>query len=365
MNRNLASAHFSATYVEARQKFLDAASTRQAVTEAFTLPGHRGALDEDLSIDIAYVGAIDARQLVILSSGTHGPEGFCGSACQVAALHDDDLAARLARSDVALLLIHAVNPYGFSHMQRTNQDNVDLNRNHIDFDRPLPRNDAYPEVDALLLPQSWPPSRQDEQALANYVARHGLNAYQRTVSGGQYTMGNGMFYGGSGPTWNNLTMRSILRKYAANAMHIAWIDVHTGLGPCGHGEKIYAGPNVPAELARARAWWGGDVFSTFDGESESPEISGSITTIAYDECPDADISVMALEFGTLPFDEVLYRMRAMHWLLRNPGAPAAQHNEIRRQVRDAFYCDNDEWKGAVWGQSRVALLQALVGLARA
>lgn len=362
MNRILVTSHFSSTYVEARRKFLDAAAFRQAATEAFELPGHRGALDEDLSIDVAYIGAPDAHRLLILSSGTHGPEGFCGSGCQIAALHDDDLAARLARSGVALLLIHAVNPYGFSHLQRTNQDNVDLNRNHIDFGALLPNNDAYAEVDALVLPQSWPPSHCDEQALADYIERNGVKAYQRALSSGQYTLRNGMFYGGSEPTWNNLVARSILRKYAGHARHIAWIDAHTGLGPRGHGEKIYAGRNVAAELACARAWWGADVFSTFDGESESPDVSGPVATIVYDECPNAAAALIALEFGTLPFEEVVYRLRALHWLLRNPDAPSTQQNEIRRQVRDAFYCDDDEWKSAVWSQSRVALLQALVGL---
>ncbi|VWD40551.1 hypothetical protein BLA18112_06740 [Burkholderia lata] len=364
MNRPTVTSHFSGTYAEARSKFIDAAVYRQAAIETFVLPDHRGALDETLSIDVAYIGAADADRLLILSSGTHGPEGFCGSGCQIATLHDDDLIARLGKSGVALLLVHAVNPYGFSHMQRTNQDNVDLNRNHIDFDAPLPENDEYAEVDALVLPESWPPAPEDERALADYIARNGMLAYHRALSSGQYTMSNGMFFGGQEPTWNNRTMRSILRRHAARATHIAWIDVHTGLGPRGHGEKIYAGRNIAPELARARAWWGTDVFAPFDGESESPGVSGPVASIVYDECPGAAVGLMALEFGTLPFDEMIYRLRALHWLLRHPQAPQTQGTAIRRQIRDAFYCDDDEWKGAIWAQSRVAVLQAVTGLSQ-
>lgn len=52
-----------------------------------------------------------------------------GSGCQLALLHDADLKARLARAGVGLLLIHDIDPYGFSHLQRTNEDNFDVNRN--------------------------------------------------------------------------------------------------------------------------------------------------------------------------------------------------------------------------------------------
>lgn len=365
MERTPVTRHFSGSYAEARRKFLDAAVHRHATLESFVLPGQRGALGETLAIDVAGIGVADAERLLILSSGTHGPEGFCGSGCQIAALFDDDLMARLARAGVGLLLIHAVNPYGFSYLQRTNQDNVDLNRNHIDFSAALPVNDAYPDVDRLVLTRTWPPSPDDEQALADYIARNGMLAYHGALSRGQYATPDGMFFGGREPTWNNRTMRTILRERAAHATTIAWIDAHTGLGPRGHGEKIYAGRNVAAELARARAWWGADVVAPFDGESESPGVSGPVASIVHDECPRADVGLMALEFGTLPFDEMIYRLRASHWLLRHPDAPAELRREILQRIRDAFYCDDDAWKGAIWGQTRTALLQALMGLAAA
>lgn len=57
--------------------------------------------------------------------------------------------------------------------------------------------------------------------------------------------------------------------------------------------------------------------------------------------------------------------RADHWLHRHPAAPAQQQAQIRQGLRDAFYCDNDEWKGMVLGQARVAMLQTLLGLGQA
>ena len=89
---------------------------------------------------------------------------------QVSTLHDTDLLARLEQAGVALVLVHAVNPHGFSHLHRTNEDNIDLNRNHIDFGAPLPVNAQYAEVEPLVLPATWPPTAADEAAMAALMA---------------------------------------------------------------------------------------------------------------------------------------------------------------------------------------------------
>ena len=53
-------------------------------------PSERGAVGEELSMDFAFVGKPGASNgLLLVISATHGVEGFCGSGCQVALLHDD------------------------------------------------------------------------------------------------------------------------------------------------------------------------------------------------------------------------------------------------------------------------------------
>ncbi|WP_233887022.1 M14 family metallopeptidase [Paraburkholderia flagellata] len=355
--------HFSGTYGEARRKFLKAADQQNAHLETFVLPDYKGAVGEELAIDVAYFGRMDASRILIVSSGTHGPEGFCGSGCQMAALHDADLMARVARSDIGLLMIHAINPYGFSHLQRTNQDNVDLNRNHINFDAALPQNAKYVQLDALVFPDTWPPSREAQLALDSRVAELGQAVATQALVTGQYSVPNGLLYGGQTPTWNNTTVRRILRKFTADASHIGWIDIHTGLGPFGHGDKLYGGRRRPDDLKLARAWWGALVFSPFENQEDTAEVSGLVVTSIYDECPGAVAALIGLEFGTWPEAEVMFRLRASQWLLRHPESDESQRQFIRQQLKDAFYCDNDVWKGMVWGQTRAAMLQALSGLA--
>ena len=45
---------------------------------------------EELSIDYAWFGASDAPKVLVLISGTHGAEGFCGSGCQVGWLSEGE-----------------------------------------------------------------------------------------------------------------------------------------------------------------------------------------------------------------------------------------------------------------------------------
>ena len=81
-----------------------------------------------------------------MSSACHGVEGYCGSGIQISLLHDAAWHEAVRASGVAVLYIHALNPYGFSWWRRTTQENVDLNRNwqnfdhHFDHHAPLPAN---------------------------------------------------------------------------------------------------------------------------------------------------------------------------------------------------------------------------------
>src|SRR5205807_10591933 len=82
----------------------------------------------------------------------HGVEGFGGAGCQVGFLIDR-LYEALPSSGCALL-VHALNPHGFAWLRRVNEDNVDLNRNFIDFSQP-PSSAAYEPLHDWLVPTDW------------------------------------------------------------------------------------------------------------------------------------------------------------------------------------------------------------------
>jgi hypothetical protein len=357
---------FAGTYPQARQKFLAAAAGAGLPVESKLHP-LKGRDGEELAIDVARDGHPDAGTLLILSSACHGVEGFCGSGVQVAALRDQAWREHTRSRDVAVLYLHGLNPYGFSHLRRTTHENVDLNRNFHDFSRPLPVNEAYREVQSLLLPEEWPPTEANMAQIQNYVATKGEAAYQAAITRGQHEFPDGLFYGGGEASWSNKAVREVLRAHGRRAGRIAWIDVHTGLGPAGVGERIYAARDDAATLQRARQWWDGGgktpVTSIYDGSSVSAFLTGMMFNAAYDECPQAEYTGMAIEYGTVPMMQTLQALRGEQWLDRHPQAPPKLADQIRRQVKDAFYTDTDSWKEQVVRQAREALFQAADGLA--
>ena len=358
-------AAFSARYAQARVKFLEGAAAAGMAIRSFEHP-LKGRDGETLAMDVALDGPADAQSLLIVSSACHGVEGYCGSGVQVFATHDAEWRAKAQAAGVAVLYIHALNPHGFSHVRRVTHENVDLNRNFQDFSKPLPVNAAYAEIHDLLLPAQWPPTTENNAAIADYIARNGQLKFQAAVSQGQHQFADGLFFGGTAPTWSNTTLREVLRTFGRQAQRIAWIDLHTGLGPSGVGERIFACNDDKAAFERAKAWWDpkGEtrITSIYDGSSTSAFLTGLMWMAAYEECPQAEYTGIAMEYGTVPFHEVSQALRADHWLHKHPHAPADQHAAIKQQLMDAFYTDTDAWRGQIISQARQAMFQAVEGL---
>lgn len=359
-----APSYFAATYVEARERFLVAATVRGLAVESHVHPEVHGAEHEPLAIDVACMGPASADVVLLLTSGTHGAEGFCGSGVQVGLLHDSRFLDAVQASGARVVLLHALNPYGFSHLRRTNEDNIDLNRNFRSFSpRPSP-NLKYAAVHDFIVPATWPPGPEDVARMEAYVATQGMRALQAAVSGGQCEYPDGLFYGGIAPAWSNTVLRQLLRDEGARRRTLGWIDFHTGLGPRGHGEKIFAGGDA-ATLERTRRWWGADVTSFEDGTSTSAPLTGVNFNAVIDECPGVASAGIALEYGTLPVLDVINALRADQWLSNTQDAPAAMRTAIKRQVRDAFYQDADDWKIMVYDQALTTSLAALVAMTAA
>lgn len=315
-------------------------------------------------MDFAFLGESDCRRTLLITTATHGIEGFCGAGCVSLLLDDTDLQERARRNGVALLLVHGVNPYGFSHLRRVNEDNIDLNRNGIDFRQSVPPNPLYEKVDELLIPKTWPPTKDVDSHLDKVIAEMGQDSFRKAIAGGQYIKPDGLYFGGAKRSWSAQTLFQGLKAMLATTENLGWIDVHTGLGPYGHGEKMYVGRQDPAEEARARSWWGQDVFSIYRKEAVSGSVSGALAHLVYDLGLSLRSTTMALEYGTVGSSKVRMALRGDQWLYRNPQAPAAQAHAIKQALKDAFFCDEPIWKGMILGQFKVAVIQAIDGLAR-
>lgn len=349
-------APLSPSYAEARAAFSEAAETAGAHLASYRHPA-RGREGEELAIDVAELGPRDADRCVVVVSATHGVEGYCGSALQ---RHWLDHHAGRRPDGTRVVMVHAFNPYGFSWVRRVNEDNVDLNRNFIDWTAELPVNADYATVADLLVPRDWSAATIDATTadLLEHAGRWGMDRFQEVVSGGQHHHPTGLFYGGAEPTWSHRWLRRWAPSALAGASEVVIIDLHTGLGPWGFGELISSAPTDDPEYTRAVALWGEDVRSMVDGESVSASLAGDWLSISGELAPDAAVTAIAIEYGTVDMVTVLQALRADAVLHAFGDAAAPTAAEIRTLVRAAFADDDPAWIEACWTR-----FQSIVGAA--
>lgn len=353
---------FSAHYAEARQKFLAAATAAGAALDSVENP-NSGPDGGRLITDTARLGPESASRLLVLNSATHGVEGFCGSGAQIGLLHGGELET--LPDDTAVLLIHAINPFGFAHLRRVNEDNVDINRNFIDHDAPHPANEPYDSVHAFLAPADWdgPARAAADRGIDDYIATNGEFAFQAAVTGGQYGHADGLFYGGQAPVWSNQVLHGIIDRQVNGRARVGFIDFHTGLGPRGYGEPIFVGQPKSADHRRARDWYGDDVTSPEAGNSKSAVVQGTLASAFTSTLPaGTTFTGIALEYGTVPVLDVLNALRADNWLYLHGDVGSPLGRKIKAQIRDAFYGDDDQWKADIFARAREIVAKGLSGL---
>ena len=362
--------YFSSSYAEARQKFIAAAVAARADIVSLKNPA-AGPESEELFTDLALLGPRDSKSVLVLISGTHGVEGFAGSAVQTGLMREG-IASNL-KEESSILMIHAINPFGFAHLRRVDENNVDLNRNFFDHSKLHPQNPAYDALADFIAPLSvlslsriavWP-------RLLWYKATGRTKELQQAISGGQYSHPEGLFYGGRSETWSNRTLRSIVQKYLSGAQRVVVIDLHTGLGAYGDYEIILQQPEESPTYRRAIAIWGSEKLrTTFKGASDwgadetgdhkfSAELSGPIKLAFENLLPKAEVTAVSVDFGTSSAIKVFLAMRDENWLYYHGNPSTSRGKRIKSAVRRAFCPDDDGWKQMVWSGAKQVVHKAI------
>jgi hypothetical protein len=356
---------FSPDYATARARFVQAAARAGARLDTFTNSAVVGPDNGALTTDVAVLGPDKASQALLIISGTHGPEGFAGSAAQIALL--DELATSSEALDVRVVLVHAVNPWGFAHIVRTTENGVDLNRNFIDWSAGPPTNPLYPELYELLYPADWRPqvgAARPNAALKAWIERVGQNAYVDAAMKGQYTHPGGSFYGGTQREWSNLTLESIVSRHLSTARKIALIDWHTGLGE--RGEPFFLCFNERSGDAWQRAcnWWGADRVESqggFEGAAR-PKYTGLLFDGIRRFAAHAEVTGAVIEFGTLGNEEMNYALQIERYLNRAIGLSTSERDEMSDLVREAFSPASLSWQRSTLTHAVHIQQAALAGL---
>ncbi len=354
--------HFAPDYFAARGRFRRAADHAGWELESHAAAA-RGPEGEELTVDVAKTSAEPGAPTLLLTTGLHGPEGFFGSAVACALLDAGVWTAR--RPEVRIVLIHALNPFGFSHIRRTDEKNIDPNRNFLlSGDSYRGSTAAYRQLDSWLNPQRPPFKRGGYlPRLAWSAIRFGIPALKQTIAGGQYDFPRGIFYGGSTPSSTHRLLECNLHRWVGDSSTILHLDFHTGLGRWSTHKLL-----VDADEVRAQAQWlqscvDMDLINRPGTGGIAYHTRGSLGAWCAAVLAPARYAYFCAEFGTYPLWQVLAGLRAEnqahHWA--EPRSRLTLRAKAR--LKELFCPRSPAWRKRALSNSIRLVQNALRGLA--
>jgi hypothetical protein len=371
--------YFPSGYDESRRRFRENCRRQAASPDDFCGIFHVASpTDTDLTIDYGFFSRGGDR-LLIIQSGIHGSEAIPGAAVQELVLKE--YLARLLDQHFDVFFIHALNPYGFRYVRRTDEFNVNLNRNFVagsrDFKKPNP---DYERLRTLFEP-AGPVHNVQLSALgiqARFLGRvigDGFSATPLTIGldSGQYRHPQGMNYGGQAPALQVYFLKNALGPLMARPYRkILFLDFHTGLGKNGELaiiEGIHPPRKILGEFARLmdRHEQDGIVIHSGNDAGFFPT-SGDVIDFVPGLLSPSDPRVLALtmEYGTMGTDTISQLRSASRMILENRAhfypckqddtAPCA---EIREDFRSLFSPSDQEWRLRVMREADLAFSRLL------
>ena len=362
MTRHAADPHaWPRDYVDGRERFVASALAAGARTDSLPAAA-TGPGGEPLSVDVATLGPDRPEHRIVLTSALHGVEGALGARIQVRAL--EALGHEGLPDGVGVTFVHAVNPWGFAHGRRVDEDNVDVNRNFLDPKAPRPpANPAYAALDPLINPRGEPPAdglRFRLGALGLIARERGAAPLARAIAEGQDRFPKGLFFAGTAVGESARRLSELLVRLSGAAGRITHLDLHSGLGPSGTATLIGATGigAVEGREARLRAHFGQPVRLD-DAPGNAYDAHGTLARRYRSLRPDGRFLYLCVEIGTVGPLAVLAALRrenrAHHWGV----AGSTRHAEARRALRDAFCPPSRRWRERAVGEGVHAFRRAL------
>ena len=148
-------------------------------------------------------------------SGTHGVEGFAGSAIQNAIIDKSNIT-REDPSLPTLVIVHVLNPFGMANLRRWNENNVDLNRNFLTekkFEEKKsmdPNAYGYKDLYDLINPSQLDWTDFFWAKVIYYISLYGYSSLKQSLVTGNYYYPKSLFYGGNTLQPSHIKIRSFL-----------------------------------------------------------------------------------------------------------------------------------------------------------
>jgi len=340
---------FSASYLEARDRFKEAAARAGAAQRALTVA--RSSDGAPLTCDVATVG--EGPRVLVVSSGIHGVEGFVGSAVQM------DLLSRPPEG-VRLVLFHSLNPYGMSERRRVNESNVDLNRNFLAPGEAYAGSPAGHAIVSPLLNPDTPYGGGDAFLLRAglAIAQHGFAPLKQATMEGQYDHPKALFFGGQGLERGPALLLDAMREMLAGAELVVQLDVHAGLGKYA-GATVLATESLSKEALVETSAALGTSVQPWHQQGVAYAIRGGYGDAVVRLLPDVRVRFFTIEIGTAAPLRVIQALRAENQATQWGGDLSRARTSLLR----TFYPDDESWRQKALAHGR-RVLAGLVGMLR-
>jgi hypothetical protein len=309
--------------------------------------------EQDLVVTAAELPARRPERVYVLCTGIHGIEGYAGSAIVRQLLRG--LLDRLDPDNTALLIVHALNPYGFAHFQRVNANNVDLNRNCEAHAEDLFSTDssAFAALTNVLAPArrlraSLASRLRFKLALLAVLRRHGAQTLRQASLSGQYVAPGGIFFGGQRVEPEVAFFQALYERIAQLHGEVLLTDLHTGYGARGQAYPLFG----QADSAELRAFTELGVTDT-RGENKTYTVHGDLVGYCYKTAkrlrPAGAFNGLVIEIGTgslSVLDQIhdLYTVVSENQLRQHGSIDTATQQRIRAEFREMFYPGSPEWR---------------------
>ena len=357
------------SYTELRTQFLAAAARHNAAVHHYPHP-LKGVEGEDLYTDVVVLAEPGTRKWLVSVSGTHGVEGFYGSMCQTEYL--DHLAQQARDPGVGILMVHLINPWGTSWGRRVNEDNIDLNRNYLDFAKPVPENTAYEASHHLFTKEcaSGDKRAESDAAWQVQVEAQGGTELRSALAAGQYKHADGLHFGGFEPAWSNVTLRNIMQTHCGDCTDAISFDLHTGAGAYGHPMLMAIAERDYPAMADAERIYGEWVYKILTRPDQKTDTGISAAATGYtsqamvDLMGDKRFTQLVIECGT--YDGITVGHTALlddHFLHLNGELEGEHFQRVKAALLEFFYPTDDDWRELVWVRTRQIFDRALADLA--
>lgn len=333
--------YFSKSYSQARKLYLKKAKQQQAQLFSITHPmlGQEG---EELAMDVAQLGTGDSA--IVTVSATHGVEGFYGSAVQSALM---DKQFHKMATGVKMIHVHSLNPWGFSHLRRANENNIDVNRNFW-TKPPTEFNAAYKKIEEWANPKGLSKKilSKSNSSIETFLKKRSHDELKVALFGGQTAFRDGQLYAGHGWSWSRLALEKVMRSIMPCTDKLFFVDLHTGLGPSGFPDLLCTYPAKSWQQKRIQNIFGSlanmDEKNVATGQKVANETNSAVDAWSLDYTSLKSISI-TLECGTVAIDEMLSALR-LEQALYVHGGSQRQYRDIKQKLKDAFYVQTNKWE---------------------